>query len=439
MQGKIGFFLKGASDKLIKFTSSDWKALFKIDHHFTPEILHRTQESARIYYNTTYFREPRQLTDALTKTPAINIADSVGRFADGTPFPSVPNFFANIPPGHPTFMDPIQRLASGKKVIVSNSLVIASGGYPVTNPRRVKPTPHYAGIFSLAGASFERHYLHPKLFILDPINEIISPQHMASFGHLYRGLPTEFEAAKTVLGKYNSTSDLCRIHTGFPLLARRTRDSFYSSFFIKNAAIFLSEAYSRFLLEDISLLLSAVNEEAKQAGKPALLKATAVGMGFFAKVNGQYDIQHVLYPYYLRAFKKLISENNYPHIAQIEFPTFTDLQSEQFDNIMDNLQINNIRITNTGRDVLEFSPEEVEQFYTCCINPSDTFSWVGNEPDSKSVEAEIGDNTSARADQNALFNPVILDTERHIAVEIDTHTFHAELSEPAWHQSTPKL
>ncbi|KTD72483.1 hypothetical protein [Legionella tucsonensis] len=402
----------------------------ELDKRFPQYLLDITQKSAKIFYNQHYFAHndtdaPFSLRRALTKIPAINVSgDRAGVFQNGIAFPQASDFFARIPLTHPELLSPTERLSAAKKIVFSNSSVFASGGYPRINPRNIKKTPYDVGIFSLAGASFENSYLHYSLFMLDPLNAKIDN---TMFTHLFKDLPTDFKEAQTSLGAYDSNEFLTRIRTGFPFLARSTSNKFHSSFTKKNAVIFVSAAYFRHQLEDISMLLTAVNEAAKEAGRPALLKATAVGMGFFAKVNGQYDIQYLLYPYYLRAFQKLLQENSYPWIAKIEFPTFSEQFQEQFTSIMDK-PMEQIEVYQQYRDVLEFTKEEIENYFVCAINPSDAFAYIGNEWGFGSVEAMIGLNSSLRMDQIPLANPLLLDSDHHIPVKISS-TFDAELVE----------
>ncbi|MBN9226533.1 MULTISPECIES: type IV secretion protein Dot [Legionella] len=425
-----GFFR--ASNSVKSMQPKEWlDAQFKasaLDKQFPKVLRERTQNSAKVYYNEHYFAHndtdaPFSLRRALSKTTAVSVAgDRTGIFQNGTPFPASSDYFARIPLTHPELLSPVERLSGAKKIIFSNSSVLASGGYPAMNPRVMKKKPHDVGIFSLAGACFENLYLHYSLFMLDPINsKIDSPM----FAHLFEKVPTDFKDAQSSLGPYDSNGTLTRIRTGLPLLARSASNMFYPSFTKKNAVLFLSEAYFRYQLEDISMLLTAVNDAAQKAGKPALLKATAVGMGFFAKINEQYDIQHLLYPHYLRAFQKLLQKHSYPWIAKVEFPTFNEQLQQQFDAIMDT-PIEKVEVYQRSRDVLEFTEEEIENYFVCAINPADAFSYTGNEWGFGSVEAMIGLNSSLRMDQIPLENPLLLDSNHHIPVRINS-AFEAEL------------
>ncbi|MCW8417029.1 type IV secretion protein Dot [Fluoribacter dumoffii] len=399
-----------------------------LEERFPAPLRTQTQETAKVFFNQRYFNDnnpqaPFSLYRALSKIPAINVSgDRSGFFQNGTPFPEDPDYFANIPLAHPELLSPVERLSAAKKIIFSNSTVFASGGYPHMNPRYLKKEPHTVGIFSLAGASFENSYLHYSLFMLDPINSKIDNPR---FDHLFESSPTDFNEAHTSLGPYDSNAFITRIRTGLPLLSRSAPDKFYSAFSRRNAVIFLSQAYYQHQLEDLSMLLTAVNKAAEEAGKPALLKATAVGMGFFAKVNETYDIQHLLFPHFIRAFKQLVETNSYPWIAKIEFPIFDEQLQLQFNAIIDK-PVEPVELYQNARDVLDFSNEEVENYYVCCINPSDAFAYSGNEWGFGSVEAMIGLNSSLRLDQIPVENPLLLEPSHQVPVNIKS-SFEAEL------------
>lgn len=392
------------------------------------EHLTKTQHTAKVFYNKQYLPDNQAVQRALTKIPAVNVeGDRSGYFQNGLEFPSDPHFFANIPEGHPDLLSPLERLAASKKIVYSNSLVFASGGYPVTNPIQPYPKHISAGIFSLAGAAFENDYLHYRLFMLDPKNCKINTKN---FEGLFSNLTTDFEEAKRELSVYDLNDSLARIRTGLPYLARTRSGTYYSSFTKTNSVIFLSKAYSRHLLEDTALLLASVNTTAEEIGKPALLKATAVGMGFFAKINGSCEIDYLLYPYFLRAFKKLLEEQSYPWIAKIEFPTFSELQQIQFDSVFENFR-NPVAVTQSSRDVLKFTEAETEKYFPCAINPTDAFALTGNEWGFGSVESMMANISSLRFDQVPLVNPLLLDTQNHIPVHIGSD-FRAVIEAPTF-------
>ncbi|KTD76534.1 type IV secretion protein Dot [Legionella waltersii] len=390
--------------------------------------LQKSLPSTKVYFNKNYLQDSRKVHDSLVKVPAINVSgDRDVVFQSGVPFTGKRDYFKQIPEGHPELLSPQERLNAGKKIVHSDSVVFARGGYPSNNPLRLYKKPFHARIFSLAGASFENDYLHSRLFMLDLYNPAI--KQGTPFDSLFKGVPIDFSAAKKEIGNYDGTDDLSRIRLGFTLLARTGSGVYYPTFRKDSSVIFLTKPYFRHQLEDISMLLSATNESAHEAGKPALLKATAVGMGFFAKIDGAYDIQHLLFPYYLRAYKKLLEEHTYPWVAQIEFPVFNELQEMQFDGVFEDYK-GPVKVYRTRRDVLEFTEQEIEEFTPCLVNPSDVFALTGNEWGYGSVEAMIGLNSSLRMDQVHHTNPRILEPENHVGVQIHPD-YSAELVKSA--------
>ncbi|HCU5990184.1 TPA: type IV secretion protein Dot [Legionella pneumophila] len=420
MRSKLFSFFKRTSRPMKATPSKIWfETQLKnrgLDKKFQIDELSETQSSVRVFANKKYLPDTETINEALTKVTAVNVSgDKSGFFQNGLPFPDETGYFEKIPVGHPELLSPIERLAGSKKVVSSHSLVTASGGYPFTNPLLPYRKPIKVSIFSLAGPSFENNYLHYRLFLLDPVQKIIDS---SLFSHLYDGLPILFDEAKKELGEYDTNKMIARIRLGFPYLARFSSGGFYPSFSKTNAIIFLSEAYFRYQLEDISLLLASVNQTAKETGKKAFLKATAVGMGFFAKIDCGYDIKHMIFPYYLRAYKKLLSEHKFPWIAKIEFPIFNEIQQEQFDSIFEDYN-GLTKVYQSTRDVLQFREEEIEKYLPAVINPSDAFALTGNEWGYASVESMIGNNSSIRFDQVHHMNPLILDPSHHVEAQIN--------------------
>lgn len=388
---------------------------------FSPETLDQTNQSVKVFYNTLYFsKQNSQLSiiDALTKTPAINVdGDKFGYFQNGMPFPEDPNYFANLPQNHPCLLSAEQRLSSGKKIIYSESQVFASGGFPAHNPKQLYKKDIKVGIFSMAGATFENDYLHYRLFFLDKRQ---TQNTVPSFAHLYTHLPGNYEEARFMLNKNHDDPQITHVRTNLATIARQSTGRFYTSYFKSSEAIiFLSEAYFRHQLEDLSMLLTAVNETAKQMKKPAFLKATLVGMGFFAKIDRVYDIHVILSYQFLRAFNKLLQEQTYPWIEKIEFPLFNETQKELFEILFKEPTTQHIKINTMSRDVLAFNPQETESYFTCVINPSDAFSYVGNEFGYGSVEAMIGNNSSLRFNQVIHTNPNLLNPKHHVAIQVN--------------------
>lgn len=428
-----------ASHKLMAPVSHETKTAFYkktylssgLAHLFNPDALAKSQRSVRIYANDLYINNttspfsPLSLNRALTKTAAVTVhGDRDGLFQDGSPFPEDLSYFTQLKSGDPESLSTEERLLAGKKIIASNSIALATGGYPFLNTKKLLKNPMEIGIFSLAGAQFEMPYLHYSLFALDPHKDTIKA---TPFSHLYSESPNSYKEAIDALDIRDFNPHFSRIRDGFFFLSRTHSGDFYRSFFKKDNIIFLNTAYQKHLYEDTALLLAAVNEFAKEQGKPALLKATAVGMGFFAKVDCVYSIKHHLYPYYLRAFRDLLKTGQYPHIAKIEFPTMTESFEEIYKNTMTDERYGGVQVTQSSRDVLQFTDKEKEEYYVCVVNPSDANALPGNEWAYGSVEAMIGLNTSLRADQVYLMNKDVLSPDHHRLVSINPNDYKTDI------------
>lgn len=393
----------------------------------SPNLMKENTESARVYFNPRYFSKKTPPSSAfslhrlLTKTAAISVeGDRAGHFQDGTPFPD-PLFFSRLKPGSPEGLSPEERLLASKKVITSTSSVLAVGGYPYHNPRENLAKPFQAGVISLVGSQFENTYLQYKMFMMDPHQQQVESR---LFEHLYGDTPKDYESAQKALKNYDLNDDLQRLRHGLFFIARNSSGYFYTTPFKKNALIFHQTAYFNGLVEDVFLSLASTNKMAEYARKPAYLKATAVGMGFFARIDGAYDIRSYLFPVYLRAFKHVLENHSFSHIKCIEFPVFEEKGQNSFSLIFGNqTSINGIEVHQSTLDVLAFSDAQKEQYYLCVLNPSDSNAFPGNEWGYGSVESAIGNNTTIRMDQVYLTNPDIIAPEKHIGIPMDNHDF----------------
>lgn len=385
----------------------------------------RNKESTKVFFNNRYFPvdlgknpdNPFSLHRLLTKTAAISIdGDKDGYFQNGQPFEK-PNFFANLKPGDARGLSPEERLIASKKIVASNSTALAVGGYPHTIPREDLEKPFQVGIFSQVGPQFENNYLHYRSFFMDPVQDISNNPYLT---HLYEGTPTDFKSATAALGNYDSNGDLRRLTDGIFYIGRNKSGDFCTTLFSKNALIFNRKAYFNSMVEDIHLNLIAVDNMAEAAKKPGLLKATGVGLGYFAKIDCAYDIHSYLLPIYLNAYKYVLENYSFPHIEVIEFPIFKEEDEAVFDIIFNGQdEINHIAVSEAPRDVLAFTDEEKEKYYVAVVNPSDSNAFPGNEKGYGSVESSAGNNTTLRTDQVYLTNPRILNPENQIGIDID--------------------
>lgn len=392
-----------------------------------PSLMMDNAESVRVYFNQHYF--PQKISSGsafslhrlLTKTAAISVeGDRVGHFQDGTPFPDA-YFFSRLKPGAPEGLAPQERLLAAKKVITSTSSVLVVGGYPYHYPRKNLDNPFQAGVISLVGSQFENTYLQYRMFMMDPHQRHIEP---GLFAHLYNDTPKDYESAQQALKNYDRNDDLQRLRHGLFFIARNSSGYFYTTPFKKNAIIFHHTAYLNGQIEDLFLSLASANQMAEEAGKPAYLKATAVGMGFFARIDGVYDIGAYLFPLYLQAFKHVLENHAFPNIKCIEFPIFEEQRQNNFKSVFGNqTTINGIEVRQNSLDVLAFSDKQKEQYYPCVLNPSDSNAFSGNEWGYGSVESAIGNNTTIRMDQVYLTNPHLTAPEKHIGIAMESHDF----------------
>ena len=300
--------------------------------------------------------------------------------------------------------------------------MLVVGGYPYHHPRKNLAKPFQAGVISLVGSQFENTYLQYKMFMMDS-----HQQHIESglFEHLYQDTPKDYESAQQALKSYDMNDDVQRLRHGLFFIARNSYGYFYTTPFKKNAIIFHHKAYFNGLIEDVFLSLASANQMAKDAGKPAYLKATAVGMGFFARIDGVYDIGAYLFPLYLQAFKHVLENYSFSNIKCIEFPIFEEQRQNNFKFVFGRqTTINGIEIHQDRLDVLAFSDEQKEQYYPCVLNPSDSNAFPGNEWGYGSVESAIGNNTTIRMDQVYLTNPHMTAPEKHLGISMDTHDFN---------------
>jgi Domain of unknown function (DUF4804) len=394
----------------------------KLENPVEGSLISRSKASSRVYYQPNYFGSNESLKRLLTKTAAVSVhGDAMGNFRDGAPFGKV-DYFSRLQDGSENGLSPDERLLASKKIQASKSWAFSVGGYPYNNPRKKLDTPFPVGIFSLSGSQFENAYLQARMFFLDKYQKQITLPD--TFNPLYDDTPTTYEQALKELGEYDVSENFQRLRLGFSFLTRSSDGNFGHSLFRGNSVIFHSTAYYRYVLEDVALLLNSVNHMAQEEGKPAYLKATLVGMGFFAKVDGCYDIHHALMSNYFRAFKSLLEKNDYPHIAKIEFPIFDENDQQSYGNVFDEEEkINGIEVNHMSRDVLAFTNKELNDYFVCAVNPSDSNSYPGNEWGDGSVESAcFGNNTTLRVDQVDVANPDML--TRTVALDNEDGYIH---------------
>ena len=180
---------------------------------------------------------------------------------------------------------------------------------------------------------------------------------------------------------------------------------------IDDNLIFLSQAYLMSAIEDITLVLTAFN--AMLTVPMGWLKLTAVGMGFFAKLDMTKSISNILIPLFLQAFHWVATNlsSKFDKIKVVEFPDYSGRYKPYWGN-----QIGSFRTVHTHkRDLLLLTGEDAS-YRVGVVNPADVMSYKGNEPQYASVEAMIGNNTDLRYNQVAVFNPYLLRASNYVSV-----------------------
>jgi hypothetical protein len=189
---------------------------------------------------------------------------------------------------------------------------------------------------------------------------------------------------------------------------------------IGGGRFFLADVYVNAMTEDIRGILYSFEyflEENKRKGKNSKgwLKLTAIGMGFFADLPGYGSLTPIIQPLFIKATKHVL-ENYYPSfplIEVIEFPNFSGTYK------VPQIKFGTFKgtLVTTNKEDLLYMDHRHADFLVGLVNPSDVFSYKGNEFEYASVEAEIGNNTDIRYRQTALFNPGLLKKSSYIPLQ----------------------
>ncbi len=180
---------------------------------------------------------------------------------------------------------------------------------------------------------------------------------------------------------------------------------------IDSNTIFLSQAYYISAIEDITLILTAFNSAL--SSNNGWLKLTAVGMGFFAKLDMRKSIADILLPLFLQAFHWVASKlsHTFSNIKVVEFPDYSGSYKPYWGD-----QVGSFRTVHTyKRDILLLTDED-SIYKVGIVNPADVMSYKGNEPQYASGESMIGNNTDLRYNQVAVFNPYLLQSSNYVGV-----------------------
>ena len=287
-----------------------------------------------------------------------------------------------------------ERRIARKMVIISQSKVFAHG-WGAANVRLYDP-PRNIHLISLAGPQFEFRKLEFNDFIVIR-GAAADPKPL--FPHYYAdGIKPSFDQASQLVGA--------------------------NAIKIDNDLIFLSQAYMVSAIEDITLILTAFNSVLTtptgtscstqlHGNCTGWLKLTAVGMGFFAKLDMKKSIAGILVSLFLQAFHWVASNlsSKFNKIKVVEFPDYGGSYKPYWGD-----QVGSFRTVHTyKRDILLLTGEDAN-YQVGVVNPADVMSYKGNEPQYASGESMIGNNTDLRYNQVAVFNPYLLQAGNYVSV-----------------------
>ena len=364
------------------FHNRKW-AVSAIESHSSSEDL---KSSVRIYYLSRYIRSS-QLERLLTHVPYICTGgDSHILTQDGSHY----SMLGDARIAHSYLITNEERRLSRNKCIASLAKVYSVGGYRSQLQLLEKSEVFECVVVSGAGPQFEARYLDDQDFLITQALGLARLKEYAHFGEVPEKWDAVVNACKTG-GDFVQISERCIFHAAGYLVSMR---------------------------ECTHLWLSAFNDSVQRTGcgKRGYFKMTAIGTGFFANVAGSHsNIGDLLMPLILQAVEDVLTARQYPHIGVLEFPDFS--RERVFTPTKDN--VNGVKLIGAPfKDVLDFSDEVKQQYVVGVLNPGDCFACVGNELEYGSVEAMLGNNTSIRTTQCYIWNELVLDDGKYVAVEI---------------------
>ena len=265
------------------------------------------------------------------------------------------------------------RREARKMVIASRSLFFAKGGYG--SPVALLPKPVEVILLSMTGAQFEFRHLEYQDFI------VVKGDH---------------EKKNPLFPSYYSNGVKPSFH-----IASDEKENIK----IDDKTLLLSSAYRQAMVEDLFLVLFAFNSMIP-LGFTGRLFLTAVGMGFFAKLEMQKSIRKYLLPLYLEAFEIIAKSDRASKLTKIRTVVFPDyFDGEYYPPGATNNKLGPFSLIHArNKDMFDIPFDgEVPGF----VNPSDVFCYRGNEFKYSSVEAMIGNNSDLRYSQVLLFNPAL--------------------------------
>jgi len=175
--------------------------------------------------------------------------------------------------------------------------------------------------------------------------------------------------------------------------------------------------FQKSLQWDVYLWLYAIELyfSSKPPDQRAHVRIPGVGSGFFARTPNGTDLGSEVRNCLVKAFAKVLKRHikHFLHIAHYEFVFFDEKELEE----KDVERLHKIaRVSFTMNDICTPLPNHQSHRTLVVINPSDSFSLVANELGYQSVEAEIGNNTTIRFDQNYLHNPALVKSKNLVPI-----------------------
>ncbi|MBU0651226.1 DUF4804 domain-containing protein, partial [bacterium] len=299
-----------------------------------------------------------------------------------------------------------ERKKSRKKVIASDSLVFAKGGYPASSKIEENTNPQECIVISAAGPQFEMmNKLEYQDFIIDLSQNQSKTTNEFSMRYCKstNGDIPDFYTVNKQMGNKKETENYLKI---------------------SDTMILNKEALLNSYIEDIYLILKSfdqmVADKNKREGtnKKGYFKTLGLGLGFFANIAGINDIGECLAPVMVEAYNKVLNNYKFENIGQIDFSAFGHLETALNKYPLDN-KINGIEITSGKKDIFDFDGINRDEYIVGALNPSDSNALVGNELNYQSVEAMMGENSTITVDQTFITNDKLTDKENFVPVKID--------------------
>jgi hypothetical protein len=200
---------------------------------------------------------------------------------------------------------------------------------------------------------------------------------------------------------------------------------------LRNGDFFLNKVFKASMYEYLSkLAFPASKQQRMDPTKPDYIKATPFGAGFLSSVGMEDEyatnVKKFVVNSHVGSYIKMLEAK------EIEPGTILDFPHYELPNVPVELREAAKKagvhiIWQNGRDLLDFSPcytiegvyiQPAQTHNPIAFGADDPLSYVGNEPDSKSVEAMVGNDSDARFVLNWHSNPHLLDLNRYHEVSI---------------------